>query len=287
MSFFSENEKEEIREELRDIENKNFDKLKKTLERLNKIINNSPQQLPIILLIRKELNQFQANIDNDEQTKTNIVLDMNSGNITLENVNYLTKDNVTNIKNANENIFKIYNDMYYSYFYKVIDNKFGNDSSPIFEIIKKYSSLSNLIELENKDSSMDKAEWKKNSEDFSPKFWPLRIMQALNSSFKFNIDQEIVEAINYFDENSSLFIFISEFNSVCQEFIKLYKIVFHIGYKISNEELPKAERIFLDVYINRKLIKLSHPKSSISFIETINHGVNFDMLTNAIDKNKK
>ena len=255
MSFFSENEKEEIREELRDIENKNFDKLKKTLERLNKIINNSPQQLPIILLIRKELNQFQANIDNDEQTKTNI--------------------------------FKIYNDMYYSYFYKVIDNKFGNDSSPIFEIIKKYSSLSNLIELENKDSSMDKAEWKKNSEDFSPKFWPLRIMQALNSSFKFNIDQEIVEAINYFDENSSLFIFISEFNSVCQEFIKLYKIVFHIGYKISNEELPKAERIFLDVYINRKLIKLSHPKSSISFIETINHGVNFDMLTNAIDKNKK
>ena len=266
MSFFSENEKEEIREELRDIENKNFDKLKKTLERLNKIINNSPQQLPIILLIRKELNQFQANIDNDEQTKTNIVLDMNSGNITLENVNYLTKDNVTNIKNANENIFKIYNDMYFSYFYKVIDNKFGNDSSPIFEIIKKYSSLSNLIELENKDSSMDKAEWKKNSEDFSPKFWPLRIMQALNSSFKFNIDQEIVEAINYFDENSSLFIFISEFNSVCQEFIKLYKIVFHIGYKISNEELPKAERIFLDVYINRKLIKLSHPKSSISFI---------------------
>ena len=118
MNFLlNDKEIDEIKKEIELTEERNLENLKKTSQRLNDILLRSPQQLPIVLLIRKELNEFQKNIDIGHQD-----------NLNLCNIQKSTEKNLKVIKEQSNKIYNIFNNMYVEYFHgpysiKTITNK--------------------------------------------------------------------------------------------------------------------------------------------------------------------
>lgn len=272
---------EEIDEISKDIEMtkvRNFENLKKASTKLNDIIMNSPQQLPIIFLIRKELNSFQINIDADYQNQNN----------NDNNNQFPTKNSIKIINEQSNKIYNIFNNMYGEYFYNQFERYFQDfNNVPIIEVIK---DSENLIDLTKKNHKSSRIGLKTNTQKNSPKYWPLRIREALVESFKFNYDRCFDEIIDYFETNYQLFIFISKLKRTSDELVSLHKLLFPAEEENSvsqQSKIPKEKRILIDMHVRRLFGDIENQKSCFRYVDLINSKVDFNIFTEAAKKKSK
>lgn len=278
-----EEEIKEIENEVRQIENKKLENLEIKSKRLNDLIIRSPQQLPIVFLIKKELNQLQASMNFNSQNKSDILTNFHT---TQSNLYNSSKDNISKIERRSLEIYSIFNSMYTDYFHTIIINFINNErfqKVPIFQIIADSEHLSDLVDKKSQQNNLTEDGWKKKN---TPKYWPLRIKEALTSIFEFKRDAKFDEAIEYFETNCLLFIFISKLNKASKELIDAYKLLFDSESK-DKAKLPKQNKMIIDSYIHHKLSDFESPKSCSRFIESITSNINFDIFPSEIPKNSE
>lgn len=269
MNFLlNDKEIDEIKKEIELTEERNLENLKKTSQRLNDILLRSPQQLPIVLLIRKELNEFQKNIDIGHQD-----------NLNLCNIQKSTEKNLKVIKEQSNKIYNIFNNMYVEYFHGPYSKQIESYSDDFQEklITKIIKESQNLLKITDKNDNEQELDEKINKN--TPKYWPLRIREALFASFIFDSNDKMNEIIEYFEANCQLFVFISKLKRTCDELDNNYKILFsreiEENTKGKKNEVPYDTKMILDIYIQNLLSDFDNNNSCSNFFDLIDSKVDF------------